>query len=96
MRPEQQVCPNSACGASGRIGVHSHKQRRYICHACKHTFADTTGTPLYRLKRPLDLVLLVLTLLAYGCPISALVAAFGLDERTIAAWHTAVWYELSS
>ena len=87
MRPEQVVCPNSACGASGRIGVHSHKERRYICHTCKRTFADTTGTLLYRLKQPLDLVLLVLTLLAYGCPIPAVVAAFGLDERTIAAWQ---------
>jgi transposase-like protein len=87
MRPEQVVCPNSACGASGRIGVHSHKERRYICHGCKRTFADTTGTLLYRLKQPLDLVVLVVTLLAYGCPIGALVAAFGLDERTIAAWQ---------
>jgi transposase-like protein len=87
MRPEVVVCPNSACGASGRIGVHSHKERRYICHACKRTFADTTGTLLYRLKQPLDLVLVVVTLLAYGCPIGALVAAFGLDERTIAAWQ---------
>lgn len=87
MRPEQVVCPNSECGASGRIGVHSHKERRYICHACKRTFADTTGTLLYRLKQPLDLVLIVLTLLAYGCPSSALVAAFGLDERTIARWQ---------
>jgi transposase-like protein len=87
MRPEQVVCPNSACDASGRIGVHSHKQRRYICHGCKRTFAASTGTLLYRLKQPLDLVLLVLTLLAYGCPIPALIAAFGLDERTIASWQ---------
>lgn len=87
MRPEQVVCPNSACGATACIGVHSHKERRYICHACKRTFADTSGTLLYRLKQPLDVVLLVLTLLAYGCPIGALVAAFGLDERTIAAWQ---------
>jgi transposase-like protein len=87
MRPEQVVCPNSECGANGRVGVHSHKERRYICHGCKRTFADTTGTLLYRLKQPLDLVLLVLTLLAYGCPIGALVAAFGLDERTIAEWQ---------
>jgi transposase-like protein len=87
MRPEQVVCPNSECGASGRIGVHSHKERRYICHTCKRTFAATTGTLLYRLKQPLDLVLLVLTLLAYGCPIGALSAAFGLDERTIAQWQ---------
>jgi transposase-like protein len=87
MRPEQAVCPNSDCDASGRIGVHSHKERRYICHTCKRTFADTSGTLLYRLKQPLELVLLVVTLLAYGCPIGALVAAFGLDERTIAAWQ---------
>lgn len=87
MRPEQVVCPNSACGASTRIGVHSHKERRYICHACKRTFADTNGTLLYRLKQPLDLVVLVLTLLAYGCPTTALVAAFGLDARTIASWQ---------
>lgn len=87
MRPEQVVCPYSECGANGRIGIHSHKERRYICHACKRTFADTTGTLLHRLKQPLEVVLLVLTLLAYGCPIPALVAAFGLDERTIAAWQ---------
>jgi transposase-like protein len=86
MRPELVVCPNSECGASGRIGVHSHKERRYICHACKRTFAETTGTPLYGLKHPLWMVLLVLCLLAYGCPIPAIVAAFELDERTIADW----------
>ena len=28
----------------------------------------------------------VLTLLAYGCPIQAIVAAFGLDERTVGDW----------
>jgi transposase-like protein len=87
MRPEKVVCPNSGCDASGRIGVHSHKERRYICHGCKRTFADSSGTMLYRLKQPLELVLVVVTLLAYGCPIGALVAAFGLDERTIAEWQ---------
>jgi transposase-like protein len=87
MRPEQVVCSNSECRASGRIAVHSHKERRYICHGCKRTFVDTSGTLLYRLKQPLELVLVVLTLLAYGCPIPALVAAFGLDERTIATWQ---------
>ena len=28
----------------------------------------------------------VLILLAHGCPPRAIVAAFGLDERTVAAW----------
>ncbi len=87
MRPEVVVCPKATCGASGRIGVHSHQERRYICHACGTTFAETLGTPLYRLKQPAWLVVVVLALLAGGCPIPAIVFAFGLDERTVAAWH---------
>ena len=87
MRPELVVCPNSKCGASGRIGVHSIKERRYICHACRKTFAETSGTPLYGLKHPLWLVSVVLALLACGCPIPAVVFAFGLDERTVADWQ---------
>jgi transposase-like protein len=87
LRPELVVCPNSACDASGRIGVHSHQERRYICHGCKSTFADTTGTVLYGLKHPLWLVLVVLTLLAYGCPIGAIVVTFELSERTVADWQ---------
>jgi transposase-like protein len=87
MRPELVVCPNSACGASGRSGVHSLKERRYKCHAGGQTFAETTGTPLFGLKHPLWLVLLILALLAQGCPVPAIVFAFGLDERTVAAWQ---------
>ena len=33
------------------------------------------------------LVVMVVTLLAYGCPIQAIVKAYGLDERTVAAWR---------
>ena len=87
LRPESAVCPNPTCDASRRIGIHSHTRRRYKCHACGTPFADTVGTPLYRLKSPLWLVRVVLTLLAFGCPLPAIVAAFGLDERTVAAWH---------
>ncbi len=84
--PATVVCPNAACDASGRIGVHSRAERRYICHACGKTFAATTGTPLYALKTRTEVVVIVLTLLAYGCPVPAIVAAYGLDERTVADW----------
>ena len=87
MRPELVVCPNSECGASGRIGVHSIKERRYMCHACRKTFAETSGTLLYGLKHPLWLVGVVLALLACGCPVPAVVFAFGLSERTVADWQ---------
>lgn len=32
-------------------------------------------------------MILVLVLLAGGCPIPAIVFAFGLDERTVASWQ---------
>lgn len=87
MRPELVVCPKSDCGASDRIGIHSHKERRYICHTCHRTFAETSGTMLYGLKHPIWVVLVILSLLAYGCPIPAIVATFEVDERTVADWQ---------
>ena len=42
---------------------------------------------LFGLKHPLWLVLVVLALLATGCPVPAIVFAFGLDERTVADWQ---------
>jgi len=88
MRPELAVCPNPSCGANDRIGSHSHKERRFICHTCHKTFAETSGTPLFGLKHPLWLVGVVLALLSCGCPIPAVVFAFGLDERTVADWQS--------
>ena len=39
------------------------------------------------LRKPVDLIVIVVTLLSYGCPIQAIVHAFGLDERTVADWR---------
>src|SRR6266513_3677426 len=39
------------------------------------------------LRKPEELIVLVVTLLCYGCPVQAIVHAFGLDERTVAAWR---------
>ena len=39
------------------------------------------------LRKPTELIVIVVTLLAYGCPVQAIVKAFGLDERTVAAWR---------
>ena len=39
------------------------------------------------LRTPTDLVVIVVILLAYGCPVQALVHAYGLDERTVADWQ---------
>ncbi len=39
------------------------------------------------LRKPKTLIVIVVTLLAYGCPTQAVVQAFGLDERTVASWR---------
>jgi transposase-like protein len=91
MDPQRQFCHNPACPARGQvgqgnIGVHSQVEQRYVCHRCGRTFAATTGTAFYRLHTAAELVTVVLTLLSHGCPVQAIVAAFGLDERTVAHW----------
>lgn len=92
MNPLEQFCHNEECWAYGRPGeghvvIHSQKERRYRCKRCRGTFSRTKGTALYRVHKPHELVLLVLALLAHGCPVQAVVVAFGLDERTVARWE---------
>jgi transposase-like protein len=91
MNPQDIFCPNIDCPARGQTGkgnlsVHSQVEKRYICHECKQTFTDTKGTIFYRLRTDAQTVMLVITLLAYGCPPKAIVKAFGFHERTIKEW----------
>jgi transposase-like protein len=92
MDPLPQFCPNFYCLKRGLVGqgnirVHSPKERRFRCTCCNKTFAASRNTPFYRLHKPLELATVVLTLLTHGCPLQAIVAAYGLDERTVAAWQ---------
>ena len=92
MDPQSQFCHNPDCSARGQVGqgnikVHSQKEKRYCCEVCRQTFAASKGTPFYRLQTAVEVVTIVLTLLCHGCPIQAIVAAFGFDERTVADWQ---------
>ena len=92
MDPRKVFCHNTDCPARGKldggnIGIHSLKKRRYICHVCGKTFTESKGTVFYRLRCPVEFVTQMITLLAHGCPVAAIVAAFGLDERTVASWR---------
>ncbi len=71
----------------GNIRIHSHNPDRYRCRVCKRTFSARRGTMLEGLRTPPALIIIVVTLLAYGCPIQAIVRAYGLDERTVADWQ---------
>ena len=92
MNPRELFCPNMDCPARGQVGkgnihIHSQKDKRCICEVCGQTFTTTAGTIFYRLRSDPQLVMWVIVLLAYGCPIQAIVKAFGLDERTVSDWH---------
>jgi transposase-like protein len=91
MDPTIVFCPNLACPARGQAGrrnirIHARQDRRFLCTECHKTFTATKGTAFYRLRTSAETVTLVVTLMAHGCPLQAIVVAFGLDERTVASW----------
>src|SRR6266568_3627246 len=92
MDASQVFCPNQACVARGQVGQgnivsHGKARARYRCKTCGKTFSAQAGTLFEGLRKPKTLIVIVVTLLAYGCPIQAIVQAFGLDERTVASWR---------
>lgn len=92
MNPHQQFCPNNDCPTRGKVGAgnivsHSQKEQRCKCTSCGKTFSIRKGTAMYGIKHSVDVFVVVVTLLAHGCPLQAIVAAFGLDERTVRSWY---------
>jgi transposase-like protein len=79
-------CPARGQIGKGNLRIHSQKGKRYLCNECKQTFTTTKGTIFYRLRTDPKMVMQVVVLLANGCPIQAIVHAFGLDERTVNDW----------
>ncbi len=92
MNLQAVFCPYAGCVDKGVVGkgnvVWWQKDRkRCKCQSCGRTFSYRRGTMFYGLRRAEALVVQVVTLLAYGCPCQAIVAAFGLDERTVMDWQ---------
>ena len=92
MSPQRLFCLNPYCASrakvdAGNIIVHSSLHQRFRCQTCGQTFSYTKGTLFYRLKTDPKIVVCILTLLAYGCPLQAIMHAFELDPRTIANWQ---------
>jgi transposase-like protein len=91
MNPQEVFCPNIDCPARGQRGkrnlsIHDRREKRYRCSECQGTFVATKGTLFYRLRTDPQIVLCVITLLVYGCPLQAIVKTFGFDERTVKSW----------
>jgi transposase-like protein len=98
MDASKQFCPNMSCSARGKIGegtisIHSRKRPRYRCKICKKTCSARNGTMMEGLRTEEETIIQVVTLLAYGCPIQAIVHAYGLDERTIMEWQKRAGYQ---
>jgi transposase-like protein len=91
MDPHTTFCPNLDCPARGQLAqgnitIHTYHPRRYKCWVCTRTFSARHGTPFYRRRTPEATMIQVTTLVAHGCPVPAIEAAFGLQRRTIQAW----------
>src|SRR5437588_1133003 len=92
MNPQPLFCPIETCPSRGVTGagnlkVHDPLRNRWKCRVCGKTFSGRKGTPFYGLKYDTQIVVWVVTLLALGCPLQAVVRAFGVDERTVADWQ---------
>src|SRR5215472_17554680 len=76
MEPSKQCCPNMMCSARGQIGagnntIHDRHRQRYRCKRCKQTFSARRGTMFEGLRKPMDLIVIVVTLLSYGCEVAS-------------------------
>ncbi len=89
MNPSEQFCPNESCLARGKVGegnirIHDRTRQHCGCRVCKATFRARRGTMLQELRSPTEVIVMVVTLLAYGYPVQAFVHAFAVDEQTVA------------
>lgn len=96
--PVEIVCRNEDCPDAGKTNVRRFGKtnagvQRYQCRTCKRTFTQTKGTLFYNLHTPAEIVLACFAALAKGRSPSAIRAARGIKEETLAGWlQTAVHY----
>ncbi|MDQ4076632.1 MAG: hypothetical protein M3220_10355 [Chloroflexota bacterium] len=88
MDPQMVFCPNLECPARGQvgegnIGIHSRQRARYRCRVCGETFSARAGTPFFGRHTDEAVITQVVTLVGHGCPVPAVVAAFGFQARTV-------------
>src|SRR5437660_8815256 len=70
MNASQVFCPNLECMARGQVGqgnivIHGRTRPRYRCKTCGKTFSAKEGTMFAGLRKATEVIVLVVTLLAY-------------------------------
>lgn len=91
MNLQRVFCPNQACPDKHQVGKrnivsHGRGCQRCKCKSCGKTFSYRRGTMFYGLRTPEQHILWAVGLVAWGCPVAAIVAVFEVDERTVADW----------
>jgi transposase-like protein len=81
------LCPNPQCSHPRVVRNGSHRGRPgYQCRSCKTYFADTQGTPMYRLKTPAEEVAHALLIVMRRGSLRAAEEITGHKYETISAW----------
>lgn len=91
MNPRSYGCTNKNCTLyeqveNNKLVIHSQKEKRLKCTCCGKTFSIRKGTGFYRLRYSEETIVIVMILLAFGCPAQAIVQAFNIDYRTLDRW----------
>ena len=87
-----QFCDNPDCSMfqktnAGNIKIHSRKQGQVYCNVCKGPpFVVTKGTIFYWLKKPLELVVSTLMLLARGMGLNNTCRQQGVTADSVLLW----------
>ena len=73
----QLFCQNEACPARGQGGAktiirYGQKRERYHWKVRQKTFSARQGTMFEELRKPVELIVIVVTRLSYGCPLQAM------------------------
>ncbi len=91
MNLQNVFCPNRGCRDKDKVGngnivSHGKGRQRCKCKSCGKTFSYRRGTLFYGLRHPEEQIMWVVGLVAWGCPVAAIVDVFAIDERTVALW----------
>jgi transposase-like protein len=87
-----QFCDNPKCSSyqktgSGNLKIYSRKQGQIYCNVCKSLpFVVTKGTIFYWLKKPLELVVRTLMLLACGMGLNHTCRQQGVTADSVLLW----------
>lgn len=91
MKQAKQSCPN--CGNTKVKIIRSYETKQngskqlYKCKCCEHSFSETQGTPMARIKTGLSKVVSLFRIRSEGAGLRAAARTLGIHKNTVAAWE---------